>query len=109
MSRAIYGIGPLYTCAYENYEGGVWGGVDSYGRSQSRILLASMVRPAKRVSLSSLQFSEIDNNSLHKLKSSYLPKLGTRLDKEFVPIDCCKHPSFIKIGGLMHVQLLVLT
>ena len=41
--------------AREGYEGGGRGRIDSYARS---ILLASMVCPAKRVSLSSLQFSE---------------------------------------------------
>ena len=29
----IYGIGPLYACVREGYEGGVWGSIDSYARS----------------------------------------------------------------------------
>ena len=57
-----------------------------YARSQSRIFLASMVRVAKRVSLSSSKFSEMDNILYTSyVQSSHIPKLGKRLDKEFVP------------------------
>ena len=29
VSRAIYGIGPLYAWVCEGYEGGIWGCIDS--------------------------------------------------------------------------------
>ena len=48
---------PIIRMRMRGLRGRVWGHIDGYACSQSRILLASMVRPAKHVSLSSSQFS----------------------------------------------------